>query len=112
MSNELPTFQDLLERDAEKIKEMRKVRSDSKIEPEWVMLAEFGMYFGYQALQDVRHDVISFAEMNKLLTAARRLEALKRYNNVIDSWTVTIAPHDKSKAVKQTLKGIKDSLNE
>lgn len=109
MSNELPTLQELLQRDADKISEIKRSRDRNKIEPEWLLLAEFGLYFGWQAVQDVREDKISFQEMNKLLAAARRIDSMNRYNKVMDQYVTIIAPHDKGKALKQTLKGIKES---
>lgn len=110
--NNLPTFQELLERDAEKIKEIGKSLNKARLEPEWLILAEFGSYFGWQAVMDVRNDNITFQEMHKLLAASRRLESIRRYNNVMDTYAANIAIHDKGKALKQTLKGIKDSWHE
>lgn len=112
MNNELPTLQDLLERDADKIAQFKREKKAKKIEPEWILLAEFGMYFGWSAVMDARNDVISFAEMNKLLAAARRIEATNRYNEVIDTYSAIVAVHDKGKALKQTLKGIRQTFNE
>lgn len=109
MSNELPTLQELLERDKAVIKKATNVRKSRELEPEWILLAEFGLFFGWQAVQDVRNDNISFAEMNKLLAAARRIDSQNRYNKVMDMYAATIAVHDKGKSLKQTLKGIKDS---
>lgn len=109
MNKELPTLQELLERDADKITEIKRARSKKKVEPEWLLLAEFGLYFGWQAVQDVRQDKISFDEMNKLLAATRSIDAINRYNRVMDNYAAIIAPHDKGKALKQTLKGIKDT---
>lgn len=115
MSNELPTFDELLQRDADKIEEIKKVvngRKKSKVEPEWLLIAEFGLYFGWQAVLDVRNDVISFGEMNKMLAATRSIKATERYNRVIDAYAASIALHDKGKALKQTLNGIRDTINE
>ena len=109
MNSESPTLQELLERDADKIKASSRGRDKNKLEPEWVLLAEFGLYFGWQAVQDVRQDNISFSEMNKLLAAARQAESTKRYNRVMDQYATAIAPHDKGKALKQTLKGIRST---
>ena len=98
-----------MERDASKIKELKKSRENKKIEPEWVLLAEFGLFFGWQAVVDAREDKISFQEMHKLVIAARRIESTNRYNRIIDNYVAVIAPHDKGKAFKSTLKGIKDT---
>lgn len=109
MNKELPTLQELLERDALKIKELSKSREKSKIEPEWVLLAEFGLFFGWQAVVDARNDKISFQEMNKLLSAARRIESTNRYNRIIDNYVAIAAQYDKGKALKATLKEIKNT---
>lgn len=109
MKDELPTFDELLQRDADIIQESHKSREKSRLEPEWVLLAELGLHFGWQAVMDVREDKISFAEMNKLLAAARRLDSMNRYNRVMDTYVANIALHDKGKALKQTLKGIKET---
>lgn len=112
MNKDSLSFQQLLERDAAKIREAHKARVKDKLEPEWVVLAEFGMYYGWQAIVAVRNDEITFQDMNKLLAGARQITATHRYNNIIDNYVAVIAPHDKAKSFKQTLKGIKDTFNE
>lgn len=109
MNNENPSLNELLERDKDLIQELEKARDGGKVEPEWVLLAEFGLYFGWQAVKDVREDNISFQEMNKILSAARKIRAMNRYNEVMDIYLAYAAVHDKkgAAALKETLKSLK-----
>lgn len=101
-----------MERDADKIEALQRVKDSAKIEPEWLLLAEFGLYFGWEAVLSVREDKISYEEMNKLLKAARTMKAIDRYNNVMDIYAATIAPNDKAKALKETLKGLRNQWHQ
>lgn len=109
MNNEKPSLEELLERDKEAIEQLQKAREGGKVEPEWVLLAEFGLYFGWQAVKDVREDRLSFEELNKMLSAARKIKAMNRYNEVMDIYLAYAAVHDKkgAAALKETLKSLK-----
>jgi len=102
------TLQDLLERDKDKIAEQLRHRDSQKTGPEWLMLAEFGKYFGYEGVKDVRENRISFAEMHELVKAARIVNAIDRFNNTTDIYAAIIAPHDKAKLLKKTLEGLRE----
>lgn len=108
--NKAPSLQELLERDKDVIEQLQKKRKSSAIEPEWVLLAEFGLHFGWEAVRDAREDKISFAEMNKLLAASRALKAAERYNVILDIYTANAAVHDKkgATALKETLRDLKN----
>lgn len=50
---------------------------DNKISNEMFILAEFGYYYGWQAVQAVRNNDISMTEMYALLEGARKVWYLK-----------------------------------
>lgn len=105
MSEDKLTLEQLLERDKDKIGELSKLKSATEIDPEWLLLAEFGSYYGYQAIVDVRKNVISAEDMQQLLAGARRIENLNRYNRIIDQYTAFAATQTKGgvKALKGLL---------
>lgn len=55
----------------------RAQSSEIKVNPEWFNLAEFGYYFGWQAIRDVRENKIALEEMTLLLAGARKVWAGK-----------------------------------
>lgn len=58
-----------------------KVGKSVKVDIEDLLLAEFGMKFGWEAYKDARDDKIKSNEMITLLTASRKIDALNLYNN-------------------------------
>lgn len=63
------------------------------VDTEWLLLAEFGMKFGWQAYLDAKNDatddngnlLVSAAEMLTLLEASRKIEWAKVYNDARSS---------------------------
>lgn len=96
--NPTPTIQDLLERDKDKIAELSRNRASERPDPMWELLAEFGLYFGWQATLDAMNDEISFRDFNDLLKAARRIDAAKRHNFVLDTYMANAASQTKDGA--------------
>lgn len=68
--------------DLEKIKaHQASTKGAFKVDQEWLLLAEFGMKFGWQAYLDAKSDRITAAEMLTLVEASRKLEWATVYNN-------------------------------
>lgn len=107
--SENPTLQDLLERDKDVIGGLKRQGETSKIEPEWVMLAELGLYFGWEAIRDARANQITIEEMHKLIVAGRKLKALERYNGVMDTYSAFMGTQSKKGAssLKDTLRNLR-----
>lgn len=105
MSKEELTLEQLLERDKDKIDDLAKLKASIEVEPEWVVLAEFGIYFGWDAVRDVRNNVITSDDMYGLLAGARRVKSLNRYNGVVDTYTAFAGTQtqDGAKALKNLL---------
>ena len=76
--------------------EARKKRDQaSKIDPEWQLLAEFGYYYGWQAIQDVRNNVIDIETFNNLLKGARKVWAQKMIDESVVTFTSVAATNSK-----------------
>ena len=109
----MSAWDELLQRDAEKIKQIGESRkavvAKQGVEPEFLLLAEFGLFFGWQAVQGAMNNEISFAQMHKLLEGARRVESINRYNRLIDAFAVKVSPHDKNKMFNRLTEEIKRS---
>lgn len=73
----MPSILDLMPKeDADKVLEKAKkraLRAEGTIPYPIYALAEFGYYYGWQAIQDVRENKISIDEMNVLLEGARKV---------------------------------------
>ena len=80
----MPNLLDLMKpEDREKAKLRFKQRtekredSDNRIPNEMYLVAEFGYYFGYEGIRDVRDNKITLEEMNALLEGARKVWYVK-----------------------------------
>lgn len=51
-----------------------------KLTEENLLIAEFGMFYGYEAMRAAQRDEIAADEFSWLLDAARRLDARNQYN--------------------------------
>ena len=58
-----------------------KTGSSVKVDIEDLLLTEFALKFGWQAYKEARDDIIKGKEMMTLLTASRKLDALRLYND-------------------------------
>lgn len=108
---ENPTLQDLLERDKEKIAASKRKRVDSTVDPEDELLAEFGLYFGWDAVWAVKTNQIDGPTMMSLTLGARKVYNAKRYNKVIDLSIAYGASQSKKghEGLKKHLEGLKKS---
>lgn len=108
VNNEKLTFEQLLERDKDKLGEIARIKEANQVAPEEMLLAEFGVYYGFEAMVAAMNDEITFKKMNDLVRAGRVLEAQKRYNRVIDIFVANAAIQTKNpnKAVNKHLKEI------
>lgn len=52
-----------------------------KVDDEWLILAEFGKHYGWQAYLAAKNNEISTEEMMTLIAAARKLDYLDLYMN-------------------------------
>jgi hypothetical protein len=67
--------------DEAKIKaRVAKHEATPKLTEENLLIAEFGMFYGYEAMRDAMSDEISANEFTWLLEAARRVDARNQYN--------------------------------
>lgn len=113
MNNDL-TLQELLERDADKIGELKRARNGNKVDPSWLMIAEFGLYFGWEAAKEVMDNPnFPYEKMVELLKAARTVRAVDRYNFITDIHLAVAAAQGgkDNKAAKELDKILKDLEN-
>lgn len=79
---------DISEEDLEKIRSYREQgKNQYPVDEEWMLLAEFGRAFGWQAYKDARDDLIDADEMMTLIQANRKLE----YHHLYDTAQVSFA---------------------
>lgn len=89
--------------DLEKINQP-STKGAQPVDQEWLLLAEFGLKFGWQAYLDAKEDVISGAEMLTLIEASRRLEARELYDMATASFIGAMSAQ--SKKPGQTFKSL------
>jgi hypothetical protein len=65
------------------------------VDNEWMLLAEFGKAYGWDAYKDARDDRISSAEMLTLIEANRKLEAVQLYKDSQSSLIGTVSAKSK-----------------
>lgn len=76
--------------DLEKVERARaSTEGHAKVDTEWLLLAEFGLKYGWQAYLDAKNDardeegnlIVTMAEMLTLLEASRRIDNFYHYRN-------------------------------
>lgn len=90
--------------DLEKVR-LRRQKADSqkiKVSPEWRMIAEFGYYFGWEAVKDVRDKTsgLTGEEMRVLLEGAKRVWAEKEYEMAQVMFIATASANSKKPVAK------------
>lgn len=99
---------EISEADRQKIES--KTSESLKVDPEWMLLAEFGLMYGWQALLDAKEDRITGAEMMLLITAGRKVQSGYQYDQTLASFIGAVAAGSKNpgsqfgKLTKQMLK--------
>lgn len=106
--------------DLEKIEEHQASTIGSHpVDQEWLLLAEFGIRFGWQAYLDAKNDardengnlIVTGAEMRTLIEASRRLEARELYDRATASFIGSASAGTKNPA--KTFKTLtKDIINQ
>lgn len=84
--------------DLEKVKQVQGSGSYYTVDEEWLLLAEFGMTFGWDAYIAVKNDEIDTPEMYTLIEASRKVKSRQRYEDTESHFISIMA----SKAKKQS----------
>lgn len=88
-------------------RELHEARS-TKISQEFMLVAEFGYYFGFEAIKALLEDYIELEQAQKLIEGARVLEATRTY----DMARAGIASRaNKSKQFQQVMKVYEDRMS-
>lgn len=82
---ENPKYLQIKPEDLKKIELRKQADERLKVDPEWLLIAEFGKHYGYAAVQDVLDNKITGETMTALVTAARKLESnmMKRISEAV-----------------------------
>lgn len=65
------------------------------VDAEWMLLAEFGMMYGWEAYKEAKDDKISLPEMLTLITAGRKVIAGYNYNDATAAFIGSVAAGSK-----------------
>jgi hypothetical protein len=89
-----------------RLQERAKQREQNALDEEWVAIAEFGMYFGWDGVQAVLKDEITSAEMEVLLKSARKIVTRDVYKQAESTFIAMISANQKDavSAFKQNTK--------
>lgn len=97
----------IIERYEKRVAQNQKAE-ENKITNEIYLLAEFGYYYGWQAVLSVRNNEISIHEMYALLEGARKVWYKKLLEQGQMTTTACIVPHtkkgDRNKAFNEGMK--------
>lgn len=85
--NQKPKAQNLLDlatpEELEKIQAHQSSTGSVPVDDYWMLLAEFGKAYGWEAYKDARDDKITLEEMMTLIEASRKLEHLQQYKDTL-----------------------------
>lgn len=90
-----------------KVERAKAVHEGNRIEPEEMLVAEFGYYYGWEGVEAILTNRISTSTMMKLLKGARKVWYSKLIDSSIATYTATGAVNSKNpkKTMKDGLRG-------
>lgn len=88
----------------EKVKAHQAKTSGVPVDNEWLLMAEFGMLFGWEAYKAARDDEIDSNEMATLITAGRKVKAKDTLDNAQTAFIGSASAQSKKPA--QTFKSL------
>ena len=94
-------YEDLSDSEKEQAKDLKQSLYDSKLYTDKeLLLAEFGRYYGWQALKDAAEDRMTARTFIGLLEAGRKIERTRRLERLDDISVAVAAVMDKKAASK------------
>jgi hypothetical protein len=91
----------------------RDQSSNSKISPEWMLIAEFGYYFGWQAVKELRAGTdLTMDEVNILIIGARKVWTRQALDMAQGSFIGSTAARSKTPTAsfKKAIKGYEKAM--
>lgn len=88
------------------LKARNQLDESNQVEREWRLLSEFGMFYGWDAIKDVRNNKIDTDTFNMLIKAGRKIEAQRIVDYAHATFSAVAATKSKtpSSALKKALK--------
>jgi hypothetical protein len=68
-----PKVLEITPEDLAKVYRARNRSEKSKVNSSWLLMAEFGYYFGWQGIQSIRNNEITLDEAEMLIIGARKI---------------------------------------
>lgn len=90
-----------------------KASDEIKVDNEWLLIAEFGKHYGWQAMQAVLNNEIDLETMTVLILGARKFDYSRQYANAQASFIGSASAQSKKpskvfkKATEQLIKEMK-----
>lgn len=99
---------EISDEDLAKVAAARSRHEGTKVETEWLFIAEFGKYFGWAGVVAIRNNEITLPEAKKLLAGARKVRSGELYDiaNAVFIGTASA----RSKKPSQTFKKLTKSI--
>lgn len=98
-----PKYLELSKEDLERVQRRRQAETAIEVPVEWRLLAEFGYYYGWGAVNAVRNNEIDIEEFNNLLSGARKVHSSKMIDLATVNYTSLVA--SKSKKPQNVMNG-------
>lgn len=74
----MPKLQPLSAQDQARLKRQREANGEYQVDNEYMLLAEVGMYFGWNAIKDiVNNEVKDMQPIYELIKAVRKMKGVK-----------------------------------
>lgn len=105
--NKRNSLEDISQEDIDKVERLKSGKKTPHIEPEWLMLSEAGVYFGYGVIRAALSNEISKSELMQLILGARKIQNI----SIIDSANAVRAAYVSTKS-KNSNKVYKDMLKD
>lgn len=91
-----PRLLELSPEDLAKVASARGSREKQEVDPEWLLIAEFGHFYGWGGVQAILQNEITGEEMIQLLSASRKLKAKDMSNAATANFIANISADSKT----------------
>lgn len=98
----------LSEAELKKLADFKSQSADIKVEPEWLEIAEFGGYFGYDGIQAILNNEIEIEVVRMLLAAQRKVWASQLVDRANVAFIASVSAQSKrpTNTFKKAMKNI------
>lgn len=110
--NPKPKTIDLTPEDEAKVERLKRSKEKTKVSPEELLVAEFGYYYGWQAMLDLLDNKVTLEDAMKLLEGGRKVWNSKMVDQAYAMYIASAAANSGKKSKQILQKGLNEFIKQ